>query len=283
MTSPMPHSTRRAIVALLIRPVRAIGASTLGMLEFVGGVGYLVWDTLLSVRRGLIMGRARRMGWRSLWEQMVRVGVRSVPIVVLVLFCIGAILALQVSPILKDYGAENRTGDIIAIAIFRELGPLVAAVVLTGFAGASIAAELGTMVVSEEIEALEAEAIPPVRFLVLPRVLATVVMMVCVSVIANLSGVGGGLVVARYTIGTTPRQYLNHTFAAIAVRDFVTGLIKAGVFGGLISSLACYLGLNVTGGAQGVGVATTKTVVLTIVAVIIVDLVFTTVFYALKL
>ncbi len=188
------------------------------------------------------------MGWRSLWEQMVRVGVRSVPIVVLVLFCIGAILALQISPILKDYGAVARTGDIISIAVFRELGPLVAGVVLTGFAGASIAAELGTMVVSEEIEALEAEAISPVRFLVLPRVLATIAMMVCVSVIANLSCVWGGLVVSRYVLGISPRQYLNHTFAAIKVRDFITGLIKAGVFGGLISSFACYLGLNVTGG-----------------------------------
>lgn len=267
----------------MIRPVRAIGSSWLGMLEFVGGVGYLFWDTLGAVRRGLVTGRGRRMGWRSLWEQMVRVGVRSVPIVVLVLFCIGAILALQVSPILRDYGAVERTGDIISIAIFRELGPLVAGVVLTGFAGASIAAELGTMVVSEEIEALEAEAIPPVRFLVLPRVLATIVMMVCVSVIANLSGVWGGLIVSRYALGISPRQYLNHTFAAIKVRDFITGLIKAGVFGGLISCFACYLGLNVTGGAQGVGVATTKTVVLTIVAVIIVDLIFTTVFYALKL
>ena len=283
MTPLTPQSTRRAIVALLIRPVRAIGAATLGMLEFVGGVGYLFGDTFLAVRRGLISGRGRRMGWRSLWEQMVRVGVRSIPIVVLVLFCIGAILALQISPILKDYGAVDRTGDIISVAIFRELGPLVAGVVLTGFAGASIAAELGTMVVSVEIEALESEAISPIRFLVLPRVSATIVMMVCVSVVANLSGIWGGMVVCHYTLGTTPRQYLNHTFAAIQVRDFVTGLIKAGVFGGLISSLACYLGLNVTGGAQGVGVATTRTVVLTIVAVIIIDLMFTSVFYALKL
>ena len=139
------------------------------------------------------------------------------------------------------------------------------------------------MVVSEEIEALEAEAISPVRFLVLPRVTATIVMMICVSVIANLSGIWGGAVVSRYALGITPRQYLNLTFAAIKVRDFITGLVKAGVFGGLISSFACYLGLNVSGGAQGVGIATTKTVVLTIVAVIIVDLMFTSVFYMLNL
>jgi len=219
------------------------------------------------------------MGWQNLWAQMVRVGVKSVPIVMLVLFCIGAILALQMAPTLKEYGALDRVATIISIAIFREMGPLVAAVVLTGFAGASIAAEIGSMVVSEEIEALEAQAISPIRFLVLPRLIATTVMMVCVAVVADLTGILGGLVVADGILGVPPQKYLNFTFEAIKVQDFVTGLVKAGVFGMLISSLACYLGLNVTGGAQGVGVATTRTVVLTIVALIIVDLMFTSVFY----
>jgi phospholipid/cholesterol/gamma-HCH transport system permease protein len=187
------------------------------------------------------------------------------------------------APTLRQYGAVNRTPDLISVAIFRELGPLVAGVVLTGFAGASIAAELGSMVVSEEIEALESEAIPPVRFLVLPRVLATIVMMVCVAVVADLTGVLGGLVTGHYFLGLHPRQYLDHTFSAIQLRDFLTGLVKAGVFGALISALACHLGLNVTGGAQGVGAATTRTVVLTIVALIIVDLMFTGVFYAMRL
>jgi phospholipid/cholesterol/gamma-HCH transport system permease protein len=246
-------------------------------------VGYLIFDALASAWRGLVSGRGRRLGWRNLWAQMVRVGVKSVPIVMLVLFCIGAILALQMAPVLKDYGALDRTATIISIAVFRELGPLVAAVVLTGFAGASIAAELGSMVVSEEIEAMEAQAISPIRFLVLPRVLATTVMMVCVTVVADLTGILGGLVVSDALLGIPPHKYLNVTFDAIKVHDFTTGLIKAGVFGALISSLACYLGLNVTGGAQGVGVATTRTVVLTIVALIVVDLMFTGVFYAVGL
>ena len=120
---------------------------------------------------------------------------------------------------------------------------------------------MGTMVVSEEIEALEAQAIPPVRFLVVPRVLATIVMTVCVAILGNLMGVFGGLLVASSSLGITPDQYLRHSFDAVDLDDFYTGLIKAGVFGMLISSLACYLGLGVTGGAQGVGVATTRTVV----------------------
>ncbi|WP_206290389.1 MlaE family ABC transporter permease [Humisphaera borealis] len=250
------------------------------MLEFIGQVGFLFGDAMRSAPRGLVSGRGRRLGWQNLWAQMVRVGVKAVPIVMLVLFCIGAILALQMAPVLKGYGAVDRTADIISIAVFRELGPLVAAVVLTGFAGASIAAELGSMVVSEEIEALEAQAISPVRFLVLPRVIGTTIMMVCVAVVADLTGVLGGMVVGQAFLGIEPRKYITYTFEAIKIRDFVTGLVKAGVFGMLISSLACHLGLSVTGGAQGVGAATTRTVVLTIVALIIVDLMFTAVFYA---
>ena len=251
-------------------------------IEFVGGLGYLLLDTLGAFRPALVQKRGRRLGWANVWAQMVRVGVKAVPIVSLVLFCIGAILALQLDPILRQYGIVAQIADVNAVAIFRELGPLVAAIVLTGFAGASIAAELGTMVVSEEIEALEAMAISPIRFLVLPRVIATVTMMVCLTVVADLVGMLGGLVVAAGASGIEPSLYLTRTFEMLKLRDFLTGLVKAGVFGAVISLLACYLGLGVKGGAQGVGEATTRTVVLTIVALIFVDLLFTAAFYVLR-
>lgn len=254
------------------RPVRAV-------IEFIGGLTYLLADTLLTIPVALLSRRGRRLGWQNLWQQMDRVGVKSIPIVSLVLFCIGAILALQMAPILREYGKVDSVADVISVAIFRELGPLVSAIVLTGFAGASIAAEVGTMVVSEEIEALEAHAINPIRFLVVPRVLATTVMMVCIAIVGDLSGIVGGLIVAQAFLGIGHKQYVTHTFDILQLQDFVTGLVKAGVFGSLISGLACYLGLGVTGGAQGVGNATTRTVVYTIVALITVDLLFTAVFY----
>lgn len=260
-----------------------LGGATIRSLEFVGGHGFILRDTAAQIHSALLDKRGRRLGWSNLWAQMVRVGVKSIPIVSLVVFCIGAILALQMAPILKNYGALAQVADIISIAMFRELGPLVGAIVLTGFAGASIAAEIGTMVVSEEIEALEASAINPVRFLVVPRVLATTVMMVCLAVVADVMGVLGGMLTSRAFLGLSITQYIEHTFDIAQVKDFVTGLIKAGVFGAIISSLACYLGLRVTGGAQGVGVATTRTVVLTIVALITVDLMFTAVFFYLDL
>jgi phospholipid/cholesterol/gamma-HCH transport system permease protein len=267
----------------LLGPIIAVGNRAISLVEFVGGLGYLLRDTLMQVRRALLGRRGRRLGWTNLWFQMNRVGVKSIPIVSLALFCIGAILALQMAPTLRDFGMLATTADVIAKAIYRELGPLVSAIVLTGFAGASIAAEIGTMVVSEEVEALEASAIEPVRFLVVPRVLATTMMTVCIAVVGDVMGMIGGLVVAQGVLGINVHQYLTHTFDSLTLRDFYTGLTKAGVFGVIISSLACYLGLGVSGGAQGVGVATTRTVVLTIVALIAVDLLFTAVFYFLGL
>jgi len=264
-------------MSLLLYPIRAAG----NVISFIGDLGYLLRDTAAATHVALFTGRGKRMGWRNLWAQMDRVGVRSIGIVSLVMFCIGAILALQMAPLLRDYGVVSRVADIISIATFRELGPLVSAVVLTGFAGASIAAEIGTMVVSEEIEALEAGAINPIRFLIVPRVLATTIMMLCVAVVGDVMGIVGGWVVGVTLLDLGPTQYINRTLDILKLSDFLTGLAKAGVFGMLISGIACYLGMTVSGGAMGVGRATTRTVVLTIVALITVDLIFTSVLYAL--
>ncbi len=264
---------------ILLAPLNGL----LALLRFMGGVGLLMRDTAVAVPAAVLSRRGRRLGWENLWAQMNRVGVQSIPIVFLVMFCIGSILALQMYPTLQRFGVATTIPNIIAVAVFRELGPLVSAVVLTGFAGASIAAEIGTMTVSEEIEALEAQAIAPVRFLVVPRVLATTVMMVCLALVGDVAGTVGGLVISAGPLDMNLRMFLHRVFSQLLVRDFLTGLFKAGVFGVLISSLACYLGLNVTNGAQGVGQATTRTVVYTIVALIIVDLMFTAVFFALNL
>lgn len=267
---------------LIFRPISTLGRWAIDTLEFIGGLGYLLRDAAAFSRKALFSKRGWRWGWKNLWMQMDRVGVKSIPIVSLVMFCIGAILAFQMAPILKTFGIVSAVADIISIAVFRELGPLVSAIVLTGFAGASIAAEIGTMVVSEEVEALEAEAINPIRFLVVPRVVGTTIMMVFVAVVGDVLGIVGGMLVSKFFLHINFLQYLHHTFNIVHPRDFITGLVKAAVFGMLISGLACYLGLNVRGGAQGVGVATTRTVVLTIVALIFVDLMFTGVFYYLE-
>src|SRR5882672_2963779 len=203
---------------LLLRPISTLGGRVLSGLEFLGGAGYLLRDAIASMGAALFGKRGRRLGWQNLWAQMVRVGVKSIPIISLVVFCIGAILALQMAPILASFGAKAQVADIISVAMFRELGPLVAAIVLTGFAGASIAAEIGTMVVSEEIEALEASAISPVRFLVVPRVLATTIMMICLAVVGDLMGVIGGMLISRWFLDISFLQYRTHTFNIVKVQ-----------------------------------------------------------------
>jgi len=210
---------------------------------------------------------------------MFRVGVLSVPIIVLVQVFIGIILVLQMSPTLASYGQLERVADIVGIAVFRELGPLIAAIVLSGFAGASIAAEIGAMVESEEIKALRAHALNPVPFLVVPRILATVIMLAGLAIVSDVVGVFGGYLTAIFLLDVPSSVYIEYTLSALHVQDFLTGLFKAGVFGMLISLIACYEGLSVSGGAVGVGKATTATVVKSIVALIVTDCAFTAVFY----
>jgi phospholipid/cholesterol/gamma-HCH transport system permease protein len=193
---------------------------------------------------------------------------------------IGSILALQLAPTLESYGQIQMVANVVAIAIVRELGPLITAIVLSGFAGASIAAEIGAMVEGEEIKALRAHAINPIRFLIVPRLLATTLMIVGLAVIADVIGVIGGFLTSWMALGITPETYFQSTQAALVVRDFLTGLVKAAVFGAMIAMIACHAGLTVRGGAVGVGNATTQTVVKSIVAIIGMDAVFTAVFYA---
>ncbi len=264
-------------------PVEKLGSAGLKTTGFIGAIGLLLRDVAALSPRMVTATRGRRLAWDNLWFQMYRVGVRSIGVVGLVTFCIGAILALQIGPILEDYGAAAQLPTIIGIAMFRELGPLIGAIVLTGFAGASIAAELGTMAVAEELKALRSHAISPIRFLVVPRVLATTIMTVCLATFSDAMGVVGGAFTSNLALGITPTQYLRQTFEAVGHFDLLTGLFKAGVFGAIIGALPCYLGMNVRGGASGVGAATTKTVVYSIVALVCVDLLFTFVFYMLEL
>jgi phospholipid/cholesterol/gamma-HCH transport system permease protein len=225
--------------------------------------------------------RRIRLGRPAIVSQVVRVGVGSIFIVSLVSGAVGFILGLQMAPPLDNLGQVRLVPNIVAVAVLRELGPLIASIVLTGFAGAAIAAEIGTMVVGEEIEALEAHALNPIRFLVVPRLIATTVSLTCLAVIADSMAVGAGLVMSAMMLDIPPHAYIQSTIEQVGPRDFLTGLVKAGVFGLLIGLIACANGLKVTGGAAGVGRATTDTVVESVVAIIFADLVFTAIFYAL--
>ena len=263
---------------LVIRALDRWGALWVQTFSLIGGVSYLIADVMAILANALVM-RRMRVGRTAVVSQVVRIGVRSVGIVMLVCACIGFILALQMEPPLADFGQSDKIANIVGVAVFRELGPLVAAIVLTGFAGASIAAEIGTMVVGEEIEALEAHALNPIRFLVVPRVVATVISLTLLTTIGDVTAVFFGGVMACGFLGVPYELYKSNTLSQLVVHDFYTGLIKAAFFGLILSAIACHNGLRVTGGAAGVGRATTDTVVQTVVSVIIADLIFTMIFY----
>jgi phospholipid/cholesterol/gamma-HCH transport system permease protein len=267
----------------LLRAVEAVGSRVLGGLEYAGGMAILLGALLAKAPRGLL-GPKSTSGRRALILQMNRVGVRSIGIVALVQIFMGIILALQIAPPLEPWGQVDKIANIIGVAGFRMLGPIITAVVLSGFAGASIAAELGTMVVAEEIEALQAHALNPVRYLVVPRVLATLVMMVLLTVLADWMIAVGGYITSRLVLKAQVSQnYWKLMHDQLRLTDFVTGLTMAAVFGLLISLIGCYEGLKVRGGAEGVGRATTMTVVYSIVSIIGAACVFTIVFFAFKI
>ncbi len=249
-----------------------------GLIRSIGGMAHMFADTIVWCFRGFFRPGVR-LSRAALTTQMLRVGVDSIGIVIIVEFFIGSILALQLAPVLASYGQIDQVAVVIAVAVVREMGPLLTAIVLSGYAGASIAAELGAMVEAEEIKALRAHALNPIHFLIVPRFLATSVMIIGLTVIADIVGVFGGCLTSWAVLGVAPQVYVDITQTALETKDFVTGLVKAGVFGMLIATIACYQGLNVSGGAVGVGRATTATVVQCIVAIIGMDAVFTAVFY----
>lgn len=278
--SPAASSSRLSATAL--GTLNAVGERMLGVLGHAGDMVLLFAAAIRWFVRGLVDRKARQ-GSSALVVQIVRVGVRSIMIVSLVSACVGLILALQLAPSLDGFGQRELVANIVGVAVLRELGPLIGAIVLTGFAGASIAAEIGTMVVSEEVEALEAHALNPVRFLVVPRVFATIVSMTALGVIASLVSIAASLGVSVIVLDIPLTTYIDNTLNQAKLVDFLTGTMKATVFGALIGVIACGNGLKVTGGAAGVGNATTGTVVQSVVAIVVADLVFTAIFYALKL
>ncbi|MED6307323.1 MAG: ABC transporter permease [Planctomycetota bacterium] len=266
-----------------LRPIQKIvigtGRAWNEIIEYLGSLVWLLLDALKWLYRAIVL-RKIRIGRSAIVSQMVRVGVKSIAIVSLVSGCIGFILALQTAPSLQQFGQVDKVANLVGVAVLRELGPLIAAVVLTGFAGASIAAEIGTMVVNEEIEALESMALNPIRFLVIPRLIATAVSLVLLTVLGDLCAVFAGGFVGVVFLDIPFEVYKDNTLSQLVVGDFMTGLIKAAVFGLILGLIACRNGLKVSGGAAGVGQATTQTVVQTIVVVIFCDLGFTALFYA---
>jgi phospholipid/cholesterol/gamma-HCH transport system permease protein len=272
MTSSQQHKKRSAPIDF----VEWLGGRAIGVVSHVGTVLLLVIEALRWFFKSC---SKKRVGTGAMTSQIIRIGVRSVFIVSLVSFSIGLILALNMAPPLDQFGSRELVANIIGVSVLRELGPLMAAIVLTGFAGAAIAAEIGTMVVGEEIEALEVHALDPIRFLVVPRLIASIASMWSLAVISNIVAIGGAMMVSKLVLNIPYQTFWGNMLSQLKVVDFWTGMIKATIFGILIGSIACANGLKTKGGAAGVGKATTDTVVQCLVSIIIADSLFTAIFF----
>ena len=209
--------------------------------------------------------------WRQLLRQMVRVGVESVPVIALTTLFTGAVLALQTFTTLQRFHAESYVGSLVALSMVRELSAVLGGLVVAGRSGSAMGAELGTMRVTEQIDALEVMATDPIHYLVVPRVWATTVMLPLLVMLGNGIGIYGGYLVSVVLMGANPVAYSQNTFQFMDLQDLWSGLIKAAVFGLLIAVIGCQKGFYTTGGAEGVGRSTTSAVVTASIAILITD------------
>ena len=225
--------------------------------------------------------RPRELRWRDVWNTFENAGVQALVVVGLISFLTGLIMAFQAAPALRQFGVDIFVVNFVALAMLRELGPIMTAIVLAGRSGSAFAAEIGTMKVNEEINALVTFGLDPARFLVAPRVLAGILVTPVLTIYSDLLGVAGGLAMMLgrgYPATTLWRQFTG----SVDISDVMAGIIKAFVFGGLVAAIGCLRGLQTKAGPTAVGVSTTRSVVTSIFLIVVVDAIFAVVYYAIN-
>jgi phospholipid/cholesterol/gamma-HCH transport system permease protein len=245
-------------------------------LDFLEGIGRLALFTASGVSHCL----RPPFYWRLIGRQMMSIGYFSLPVVGMTALFTGMVLALQIYVGGSRFNAESAVATIVVIGITRELGPVLAGLMVAGRVGAAMAAELGTMRVTEQIDALTTLSTNPFKYLVAPRLIAGATMLPLLVLVADIIGVMGGYMVGIHKLGFNPAVYLKNTFDFLQAIDVVSGLVKASVFGFLIALMGCYHGYNSRGGAQGVGDATTAAVVSGSILILAFDYVLTELFFA---
>lgn len=248
------------------------GRKVISLLSFLGGFANLT-------RQAFYWALVPPLNKTRIFEQAKKAGYDSLPIVSLISLFIGVIMALQTAVMMQRLGSEMYIASIVAVSLVRELGPVITALIVAGRVGASITAELGSMQVTEQIDALETLAAQPIKYLVVPRLLALCLMLPILTLYANIVGIFGGWLICVYKLGITSGMYLQITYDSLFYKDLFTGLIKTVFFGMIIALVSCYEGFNVEGGAEGVGRATRNAVVVTFILIIATDCFFTALFY----
>jgi len=257
--------------------IENIGKMVVQTYRHITEVLVLLFHTLYWILVGPFKRKFPKL--KGISEQMVFAGIQSFIIVFFVAFFTGIVIAMQSAYQLSQLGATIYVAAMVSVSMARELGPVLTALVVAGRVGAAITAEISSMKVSEQIEALETMALNPVRFLVVPRFLALIIMLPCLTVFSDIIGIGGGFLVGVYNLGLNPYRYLDVSFELMEFKDVWTGIIKSFVFGMTISMVGCYMGLNTKGGAEGVGRSTTVSVVTSFILIILFDCVLTGIFF----
>ena len=251
---------------------RAIGEKFLESMRYMGGAFILLSQTIFWI----FIPPLKK---KQILDQMDRIGVKSLLIVALTALFTGMVLALQSAYQMQRMSAEMYIASLVSLSIVRELGPVLTALVVAGRVGASITAELGTMKVTEQIDALETLASNPVKYLVVPRFLALLIMLPLLTIYADIVGILGGYIIGVFKLNIGPNMYWRMTYDPLVFKDVFTGLIKSVAFGVVIAIVACYQGMKTEGGAEGVGRSTTLAVVISFIMIIATDCFFTALFY----
>ncbi len=256
----------------------SVGRYSIRQAEYIGGLTIQFWRGLRYSVRSHPFGR-RGLRWKRVVGQMAEIGVSSLPVLCLVSGATGLIMALQGGAELRKFGAMEAVINLVGTTMTRELGPLIAAIVVIGRSGSAMSAEVATMAVTEELDALRAMALDPIDFVLVPKYLGMLVMLPCLTVMAVFSGILAGGVFAYFTLDLTLLQYFQRSAEILLMRDIVSGLVKAVVFATVIVHVSCLEGFQVRGGPVGVGRATTNAVVKSIFLVVLADLICTAFFY----
>lgn len=256
-----------------MNPLAVIGRVFLGFLTAIGDI------TVFAVR-AIVHGVSGPYYPRAVVRQMIDIGYFSLPVVGLTAIFTGMVLALQSHTGFSRFQAESAVATIVILSMTRELGPVLAGLMVAGRVGASMAAEIGTMRVTEQIDALSTLATDPYKYLVAPRLFAGLLMLPLLVLVADVIGVFGGYIVGIYKLGFEPYEYINRSIEFLETQDVVLGLVKAAVFGFLVALMGCYQGYHSAGGAQGVGAATTKAVVSASILILTANYIVTEVFFS---
>lgn len=258
--------------AKINRFAQMLGHRFMDFVRYAGGVSVLLGETLFWIP----IPPLRR---RQVVEQMSKIGVDSLPIVSLISLFMGMVLALQSAYQMQKFSAEMYIASLVAFSMIREIGPVMTALIVAGRVGASITAELGTMKVTEQIDALETLATNPIKYLVVPRFLALMIMLPLLTIYSDVIGIFGGYIIGVYKLNISHAMYMKNTWNPLKYKDLFTGLIKSFFFGVIVCVIACYEGMTAEGGAEGVGRSTTSSVVVSFILIIASDCFFTALFY----